>query len=328
MDQATIIFTRLVFGRIFSVLIGWLAYRRRSLSRSGVAGAVITGTIIFGLGGLLAGLLLIAFFVSSSALSHYRADRKRDVAEKFDKSAQRDLGQALANGGVATMAAVLSGAWLWSAPRPPQPDSAPWVLLGALVGALATVNADTWATEIGVLSKRPPRMVTDLSRVVEPGTSGGITLLGTFAAVAGATFIGGLALAVYAALWNMAGLILGYDQAQALAPAWRSDPGLWLANTPATGLAAGFPFASLLAIAMAAPIAGLIGSLADSLLGATVQGIYYDPSRHKETEKPVGRDGMPNPLARGWRWLNNDWVNFISSLAGAAVAAFIVRLTQ
>jgi len=55
---------RLVAGLIISALIGWLAYQRRSLSRSGVLGAVITGTLIFGFGGLAAGLLLIAFFLS------------------------------------------------------------------------------------------------------------------------------------------------------------------------------------------------------------------------------------------------------------------------
>lgn len=328
MDQATVIATRLVFGLVFSVLIGWLAYRRRSLSRSGIAGAVITGTVMFGLGGLLAGLLLIAFFVSSSAFSHYRAGRKQDVAEKFDKSAQRDLGQALANGGVATIAAALSGLWLWSAPHPPAPSSAPWILFGALVGALATVNADTWATEIGVLSKHPPRLVTRLSCIVEPGTSGGITVMGTLAAVAGAAFIGAMAFVLCAALWDVAGLVVGHNSAQAFAPAWGHDPGVWLANVPATVVSAGFPLAGLLASALAAPLAGLIGSLADSWLGATVQGIYYDPARQKETEKPVGRDGTPNPLARGWRWLNNDWVNFISSLAGAAVAALIVALTH
>lgn len=324
MDQATVIATRLVFGLVFSVLIGWLAYRRRSLSRSGIAGAVITGTVIFGLGGLLAGLLLIAFFVSSSALSHYRAGRKQDVAEKFDKSARRDLGQALANGGVAAIAAALSGLWLWSAPHPPQPSSAPWILFGALVGALATVNADTWATEIGVLSRHPPRLVTRLSRIVEPGTSGGITVTGTLAAVAGAAFIGAMAFALCIVLWDATSLLVG----RAADPAWGQDPGVWLANVPVAVVAAGFPQAGLLAVALAAPVAGLIGALADSWLGATVQGIYYDPARRKETEKPVGRDGTPNPLARGWRWLNNDWVNFISSLAGAAVAALIVALTH
>ena len=68
-------------------------------------------------------------------------------------------------------------------------------------------------------------------------------------------------------------------------------------------------------------IGGISGSLVDSLLGATVQAIYYTDRREKETEKPVDPDGTPNTLVRGWRWLNNDWVNFISSAVGALLAA-------
>ena len=43
--------TRLLLGLLFSTGVGLLAYRRRSLSRSGVAGAMITGTTTVGLGG-------------------------------------------------------------------------------------------------------------------------------------------------------------------------------------------------------------------------------------------------------------------------------------
>src|SRR5690242_13602045 len=102
MHQAVaVISMRLLVGLAFSSVVGVLAYRHKSLARSGIAGAVITGTLIFGLGGIVSGLLLITFFVTSSVLSHYKATRKQIVAEQFDKGGQRDLGQALANGGAA-----------------------------------------------------------------------------------------------------------------------------------------------------------------------------------------------------------------------------------
>ena len=72
-------------GLLLSTAVGWLAYRRRSLSASGVVGAVVTGTTLFGVGGWDWGLLLLAFFISSSLLSHYRAGEKASLAEKFAK---------------------------------------------------------------------------------------------------------------------------------------------------------------------------------------------------------------------------------------------------
>jgi uncharacterized membrane protein len=73
-------------------------------------------------------------------------------------------------------------------------------------------------------------------------------------------------------------------------------------------------------------VGGLTGSLFDSLLGATVQAIYYSPHRDKETEKRIDPNGQPNQFKRGWRWLNNDWVNFISSVVGALISAAIWRM--
>ncbi|MCS7060923.1 MAG: DUF92 domain-containing protein [Anaerolineae bacterium] len=328
MDQAGILTTRLAFGAVLSALIGWLAHRRGSLSRSGIAGAVITGTLIFGMGGLLAGLLLIAFFTSSSALSHYKASRKRDVAEKFDKSSQRDLGQALANGGAATIAATVSGVWLWSAPLEPAFIATPAILFGALVGALATVNADTWATEIGVLSKHPPRLIIRPGQVVEAGTSGGVTLLGTLAALAGAVFIGAMTLMLGLLLMESIHALVRAYGVSAATMSRSIDAGVWVANIlPVTPNDLSASRSILLSAALAAPVAGVVGALTDSVLGATVQGIYYDAARRKETEKPFNQYGAPNRLSRGWRWLNNDWVNFLSSLAGAAVGALAVALS-
>src|SRR5262245_30796985 len=94
---------RLLLGLVLSAAIGALGYRRGSLSRSGVLGAVLVGTTIFGLGGWAWGTLLVVFFVSSSALSHYKERRKAALAEKFSKGSQRDLAQALANGGAGAL---------------------------------------------------------------------------------------------------------------------------------------------------------------------------------------------------------------------------------
>ncbi len=65
---------------------------------------------------------------------------------------------------------------------------------------------------------------------------------------------------------------------------------------------------------------GLSGSLLDSYLGATVQAMYYCPHCHKETERRVHSCGTATQLLRGLPWLDNDGVNFLTTVAGGCVA--------
>ncbi len=285
-------FLQLGLGFVISAAIGGAAYKRGALSVSGVIGAILTGTAIFGLGGWSWGLLLIMFFILSSLLSKYKESTKETLAEKFAKGTRRDLAQALANGGAGALIAIA----YWFTGNP--------LLWFAFVGAMATVNADTWATELGVLSKRLPRLITT-GKPVDVGTSGGISLQGTLATLAGGAVIG------------IAGAIFLYAESLI-----RCNPRMLI--YPLSCLV--YP-ANCTLLPVIAALAGLAGSLFDSLLGATVQAIYYSTNREKETEKVIDPDGTPNTLLRGWRWLNNDWVNFISSVIGAALAALIAHLT-
>ena len=272
-QEVILSFWPLILSFVLSALIAWGGYQKRSLSRSGVAGAIVLGTITFGLGGWIWGLLLIAFFVSSSFLSRYREAEKEGLAEKFAKGHQRDLGQALANGGLGAILAVF---YFWR-PNP--------LLFAAFVGTMATVNADTWGTEVGILWGRRVWLITT-GRPVPPGTSGGLSWPGTLAALGGAAFIGGLA-----ALFQGVG-------AAGASPA----PGLLLAG---------------------GVVGGLAGALADSWLGATVQCIYFCPRCAKETERPLHHCGTRTQQVRGIRWLHNDGVNLAASAVGALAAGLL-----
>jgi uncharacterized membrane protein len=128
-------------------------------------------------------------------------------------------------------------------------------------------------------------------REAEVGTSGAISLPGTLASVAGALVIG-LALVGLLALESFV------VEARYIVP-----------------------LPALIGVAL---VGGLVGSLFDSLLGATVQAIYHCPTCRKETEKTLHSCGTSTQLVRGWRWLSNDMVNLISSLVGAAIAAVLV----
>jgi uncharacterized protein (TIGR00297 family) len=258
---------QVLIGFLLAILIAILAWRAGSLSGSGAWAAVLTGGLIFSLGGIPWAILLLAFFISSSLLSRAFSKRKASLAEKFSKGSRRDWGQVLANGALGALLAIGYSIqphreWLWL----------------AFAGAMAAVNADTWSTELGVLSLIPPRLITT-GQKVERGTPGGVTFSGTLAALGGATLIG-IAAVIFTAsqdcLSSLGIVILG----------------------------------------------GLVGSLFDSVLGATVQAIYWCPTCNKETERhPTHPCGSPTSQVRGWSWINNDVVNFACSLMGAFVAA-------
>lgn len=172
---------RAVGGALLSLAIALLALWARALSWSGVVAGVIVGTLCAQSGWTWA-LALVAFFIVTSAIGAIRApERSARIDSIIEKSGARDAGQVLANGLVYTAAAV--GHMMTDDPF--------WAIAG--FGALAAAASDSWGTEIGTLSRKTPRSITDW-RPVQPGTSGGITLAGTLAAVSGAAFISLLSL--------------------------------------------------------------------------------------------------------------------------------------
>ena len=172
----------LPYGFLLAIGIAFIAYRAHSLSRSGAIAATILGTIIFGLGGIPWAVLLLTFFFTSSALSRAFKKRKQGLDEKFSKGHQRDAGQVFANGGLAAAFVIVHELFPGS--------GIGWIGFAA---SLAAVNADTWATELGVMNPTPQRMITNLKKRVEKGTSGGISILGTLASLLGAGLIAALA---------------------------------------------------------------------------------------------------------------------------------------
>ncbi len=151
----------------------------------------------------------------------------------------------------------------------------------AYVGVIATATADTIATELGLFSKEA-YLVTTFKKV-RRGLSGAVSWRGTLMAVFSAFLIGASALMVNSYF----------------------------------GFAAVSPFL-LLAIAT---VAGTAGALADSILGATIQVIFYCRKCRRETERTVHKCGTKAAYKRGLPWVTNDTVNLLSSAVGGLVAA-------
>jgi uncharacterized protein (TIGR00297 family) len=155
------------------------AFGLRALTASGAFAATIIGTSIVAGAGWPGLAMLGTFFVGSTAISRLAPE----VGAGLDaKGSRRDWAQVIANGGAAAL-----GAW--------HPEAGLWIIATAL-GAAA---ADTWATSSGGWSREWPRQILTLARV-PPGTSGGITWLGSLGALAGAASVGA------------AGLIVGQDR--------------------------------------------------------------------------------------------------------------------
>jgi uncharacterized protein (TIGR00297 family) len=133
---------------------------RSWLSPAGAAWAAAVGLAVAAGTGWRGFALLAVFLATSSALTP-GGGRRRPV-------------QVLANGGIAALCAL----------------TAPWLpgAAAACAGAIAAATADTWSTEIGRRSRRAPRMITTFAPV-PAGTSGGVTVAGTFGGAAGAALI-------------------------------------------------------------------------------------------------------------------------------------------
>ena len=161
--------------------VAWVGHRTRTVSTSGAIVGAAIGIAIFVGAGRNAWVLLLATFVVASAASRTGMERKMllDIAE--DRGGRRGAGKAIANCGVAAIAAVAVST---------TPDAA--AALVALTAALTAGGSDTVASEIGKAWGRSTLLVTSFGRV-KPGTPGAMSPEGTAAGFVAAFALAALA---------------------------------------------------------------------------------------------------------------------------------------
>ena len=253
----SVAYTTLGISAIFGLIVWWL---RAGTPGAAAAGAAITASLMYSTvqypyqtSWLHCGLLpLLAVFLLTYAATKIGRAKKERLGTAEPKRG-RNAAQVAANLGIAALVAIPR---IMAHPGTREGDTqGEWSQLFAMA-ALAEAAADTVSSEIGQVFGGQPRMFTTLRRV-EPGTDGGVTLLGTAAGVLAAALVAAIA-------------------------AWTMQAG-WLEFGVVT-------------------VGGAFGLLFDSLLGATLE-----------------RKG----------WLNNDAVNFLSTLSAVlaplAVIALFVR---
>lgn len=294
--------------------------RKGSLSKNGALTAFFVGYLTLGGGSYAFGTTLIAFFLVGSRATKYGKYQKARLEDGYQEAGNRNGWQVLSNS-----AAAVAATFLWNAtfvPQSPQaqlayswglnvpealnlskvptydrgPDG--WcpldvnigngyskLLLLAALGQFACCLGDTLASELGILSRSKPRLVTTFEQV-PPGTNGAMSIGGTIASVVGGAIVG---------------LVMGAT--------------LLLENTRcASNYGA---CAVLVETILWGMFGGGFGSLFDSFLGATVQ-----ETRYSETRKRVLQDNSRDPDSKaiaGLNFLTNNQVNLVSSVVCSVV---------
>ncbi|CAL8110544.1 unnamed protein product [Orchesella dallaii] len=253
------------------------ALRKKSLNSSGAALALVVG-FFHTLSSYCFLMLLLVFFLSSSKATKFRAKKKRLFEEDFKEGGQRNWIQVFCNGGMATQLAIIYICDIGFGQRPInfQTDYRASFLGIGILGALSCANGDTWASEIGsVVTTTVPRLITTW-RKVPSGTNGAVTLGGLLV-----SFMGGLVLGItyyVTILFSIDYVIL------------TNSPPQW-------------------PIIVIGGIGGLLGSMLDSFLGATLQYSGSD-SQGKIHEIP----GENIKHISGISFLDNHSVNLISTI--------------
>ncbi len=218
-----------------NALFAFAGWRVGGVDAGGAITGMAVGTGILAGAGLPAFVLLGAFFFSSITLGRLGKGRRDEAALVVQKGGRRDPFQVLANGG-----AAFASALAYALSRHP-------AALVACGVALAEATADTWASEVGVLSPLRPRSILT-GKLLPAGASGGVSWLGTFASLAGAALIA---------------LIFGLGYAGILGYADAYKAALWVLG------------------------GGFIGAIVDSLLGASIQAQYRCSHSGRLTERPA-----------------------------------------
>ncbi|MBA0661621.1 hypothetical protein Goklo_005897 [Gossypium klotzschianum] len=276
--------THSLIAVVISSLVAIRSYRRKSLDLSGALAGFLVMTIHF-VAGYRFGAMLLAFFFTSSMLTKVGEDKKQRVDADFKEGGQRNWIQVLYNSGIAAVLSVLIGNLTgWEDKCLDSNDSVLITsLIGGIIGHYSCCNGDTWSSEIGVLSDDQPRLITTF-KSVRRGTNGGVTKTGLLAALAAGSVIG------------LTFVLVGF-----------------LTTRCSNEMA----MKQLLVIPLSA-VAGLLGSIIDSLLGATLQFSGFCSVRNKV----VGKPGPTVKRISGLNFLDNNAVNLVSILLTTLLTSF------
>ncbi len=255
------------------ITFGLIAFKAKAVDFGGLIASIFIGYMILLGSGWYWFLIMLVFFTITTQFTKFKYGYKERLGFAQEKGGVRSWPNVLANGGAAAFFSVMEfrfGGGIYAV---------------AFLGAVASATADTLATEVGLLSKKEPRLITNLKKKVPAGTSGGITPIGTIAAFFASFIIG-----ITATILNIVGE------------------------------------ASPIKILAIVTLGGIIGSITDSILGATIQrkGLCENCGKMTESSKHCGK--ITKKL-RGIGFVDNNVVNFSSTVIGSLITLTFFILT-
>ena len=278
--------TAITVATLMASMLAFRASRKKSLTPRGSVAAFLVGFLLIATG--WRGFNLLVFYFVAIKATKY----KKDVKAKIDGtiatqgSAIRGVGQVLACSLLATLLSLWH-AVVCGAERPidfTNTTDNNAILASQLTCAImahhATCLADTLASELGILNQRTPFLITQPWKRVPSGTNGGVSLLGFLWSALGGTIIG-----LSTVLLDLLSGVLATAESGSMQQAIR--------------------------IVSFSTCCGLLGSLLDSLLGATLQQSYFDPETKMVYQEEDKRPKKAK-LVAGINLLTNEMVNVVS----------------
>ncbi|SFM27533.1 TIGR00297 family protein [Methanolobus profundi] len=170
---------QMIFALVFSIILGYLAYRTKIADLSALFSAALLGVLIIVFSELFWFILLLTFFILGGGFTKYKYRYKESIGLAQSKGGVRSYENVFSNSTAALVLAVLYGIY---------PQHAELIIF-AYLGTVATATGDTLASEVGTTAHAQPIMITTL-KPTKAGVDGAVTVLGEIAALLGAMIIG------------------------------------------------------------------------------------------------------------------------------------------
>ena len=168
---------------VFLLLVAIVSYKSKQLTLGGCFTAFFVGYILLFVGGFASLSIMLFFFITAGLIG--KVTKKDKTIDKITKKgSNRDSIQVLANGGLSAL--TLIAYYFTNDP----------LYIACFASCIAESCADTWSSEIGVLSNKAPVSILNFKPIAK-GLSGGVSLLGTAAALLASILVGVLYLSSY-----------------------------------------------------------------------------------------------------------------------------------